>query len=314
MKRLTMKDKTYVRLIQSGVQLLEGTINVMVLLLFIGCIAFGVYAMWDSNQLYVDANATQYEQYKPRAEDKDNRSFNELKEINEEVIGWLSVYGTNIDYPLTQAEDNETYVNTSVTGEKVLSGSIFLDYRNQSDFSDFNSIIYGHHMNQQVMFGEIGEFQDEAYFQERRYGKLYNGKKEYGIEFFAFVEADGYDKSIYTPAIIAPDKQQDYLAGLLEKALHIREIEDNSFEHLVLLSTCTSSVTNGRHILVGRLSDTIYDDYFLKAAIAGEFDNGDWNNPIFWGIIVILVFVTVTLALFQRHRTRKGTTWNKKVD
>jgi sortase, SrtB family len=305
MKRLSIKDKNYVRLIHKGVQLLEGTINVMVLFLFIGCTAFGAYAMWDSNQLYVDADARQYEQYKPI--DKDTRSFAELKEINEEVIGWLTVYGTNIDYPLLQAEDNETYVNTSITGEKVLSGSIFLDHRNQPDFSDFNSIIYGHHMDKQMMFGDIGEFQDEAYFKERRYGQIYDGKDEYGIEFFAFVEADGYDKSVYSPALIKPESQQEYLAGILEKALHSREIEVASLDRLVLLSTCTSNVTNGRHILVGQISDTLHDDPFIKAGMTGAIGQSDgyWNSRIFWLTIMMLVLVNVILILSKRKKSRK---------
>jgi len=181
MKKLSIQEKPYVRLIHKGVQLIEGTINVMVLLLFVGCIAFGAYAMWDSNQLYVEADTTQYEQYKPI--DTDTRSFAELKEINTDVIGWISVYGTNIDYPLVQTEDNETYVNTSITGEKVLSGSIFLDYRNRPDFSDFNSIIYGHHMDRALMFGDIGEFQDEEYFKERRYGRCIMARESMGLSF-----------------------------------------------------------------------------------------------------------------------------------
>jgi sortase, SrtB family len=305
MKKLSIQEKPYVRLIHRGVQLIEGTINVMVLLLFVGCIAFGAYAMWDSNQLYVEADTTQYEQYKPI--DTDTRSFAELKEINTDVIGWISVYGTNIDYPLVQTEDNETYVNTSITGEKVLSGSIFLDYRNRPDFSDFNSIIYGHHMDRALMFGDIGEFQDEEYFKERRYGRLYNGTREYGIEFFAFVEADGYDRSVYAPAITEMVSQQDYLEGLLGKALYSREVEGGSFDRLVLLSTCASSATNGRHILVGRLSDTLYEDPFMKEGMTGEFGTreGFWSYPIFWWFIAMLTIANVALSLSRSYEIWK---------
>jgi len=306
MKKPTSKEASYRRLIRQGIQLLESIINVMVLLLFLGCVAFGGYAMWDSHQLYVDADTTQYEQYKPK--DKDRRSFTELKAINNDVIGWLTVYGTNIDYPLVQAENNETYVNTSISGEKVLSGSIFLDYRNQSDFTDFNSIIYGHHMDKQLMFGEIGEFQDEVYFKERQYGKVYNGHQEYGIEFFAFVEADGYDKSVYAPAIVGVDRQQEYLTTLLEKALHTRAIDDGNLERLILLSTCTSGVTNGRHILVGQLSDKIYDDPFIKEGISRDFGNPYdlGTHPILIIIIVLLILVVIKI-LSNRHKKGEKT-------
>ncbi|MCG4817374.1 class B sortase, partial [Collinsella aerofaciens] len=73
-------------------------------------------------------------------------SFEQLKELNPEVFGWLTVYGTNIDYPVTQGKDNWKYVNTNALGEYSLSGAIFLDYTNRKDFQDFNSILYGHHM------------------------------------------------------------------------------------------------------------------------------------------------------------------------
>ena len=322
-----MKEPSYKRLIRKGIRLLESTVYVMVLLPFIGCIAFGVYAMWDSNQLYVEADANAYEQYKPR--NQDTRSFAELQEINNEIIGWLQVYGTNIDYPLVQADNNEKYVNMSVSGEAVLSGAIFLDYRNQADFSDFNTIIYGHHMSNQVMFGEIGEFQDETYFKEHKYGKIHDGQREYGIEFFAFLETDGYDKSVYMPAITETDRQQEYLANILERALHTRDIESvamsmvggnveiadtdiaggnvetvnmdisgGEMNRLVLLSTCTTLATNGRHILIGRISDTVYEDTFIKEGLIAEFGNADtlWSNQMIYTTLFVLVVINILLA------------------
>jgi sortase, SrtB family len=310
-----MREATYKWLIRKGIRLLESTIYVMVLLPFMGCIAFGVYAIWDSNQLYAEADAKAYEQYKPR--NQDTRSFAELQAINEEVIGWLQVYGTNIDYPLVQADNNEKYVNMSVSGEAVLSGAIFLDYRNQADFSDFNTIIYGHHMNNQVMFGEIGEFQDETYFKERQYGKIHDGQREYGIEFFAFLETDGYDRSVYMPAITEVDRQQEYLANILERALHTRDIEavtmdiaDGEMNRWVLLSTCTTRATNGRHILIGRISDTVYEDTFIKEGLVAEFGNENnlWSNQVIYAMLFALIVIGILLT--KKYKPTKERRWN----
>ena len=300
MKKSTIKEMSCVQLIQKGIRLLEGTITMMVLLLFLSCIAFGMYAVWDSDQLYEEADVAKYAQYKPSGEDM--RSFEELKQINPEVIGWLNVYGTNIDYPLVQGIDNETYINTSATGERVLSGSIFLDYRNQPDLSDFNNIIYGHHMSKRVMFGEIGEFQEEQYFNERPYGKMQIGEKEYGIEFFAFVEADGYDREIYTPAVTGEDRKKEYLDRLLERALYVREIENNQLDRVVLLSTCTTNATNGRHILIGQLTDTIYEDTFLKNTMIDGLGN---KKSFLEKYILLLVSILLVLNIMFGRRYKR---------
>lgn len=163
------------KLLRFLVKLASGIVNFAVLAACLLLFSYGCYAVWDSQQLTQAADAKQYEIYKPT--DEDTRSFVELQAINPDVFGWLNVYGTNIDYPLLQGEDNSKYVNTNVDGEYSLIGALFLDYRNKPDFSDFNSIIYGHHMAEDKMFGDIADFADRGFFDSHRYGSLfYEGK------------------------------------------------------------------------------------------------------------------------------------------
>ena len=157
-------------------------------------ILYGVYAFWDTRQVYDAASVQKYKTYKP--EKDDSVSFEQLQAQNPEVIGWLHVYGTKIDYPFTQAEDNSKYVNTDVMGEYALSGSLFLDCMNAPDFSNFNNIIYGHHMEKELMFGDLGHYEDEMYFNTHEYGNLYYSGQDHGVHFFAFVKADAYDNMI----------------------------------------------------------------------------------------------------------------------
>lgn len=234
------------------IRLLDSTVNFAVLTSFLLLFSYGCYALWDSRQVFKAADAGQYEVYKPTEDD--SRSFEELQAVNPEVAGWLTVYGTQIDYPFTQAEGNHKYINTDVEGNYSLAGSIFLDYRNQKDFSDFNSIMYGHHMAENAMFGDLANFQEKEYFDSHRKGNLYFDGKDHPLEFFAFLEADAYDSGIYDPAV-PEKKRQEYLDRILKISLHQREIEVDITDHLVLLSTCTSESTNGRHILVGRICD-----------------------------------------------------------
>ena len=253
MKVKTMGKKT--------VKATNSIINTAVLTIVVLLIAFAGYALWDSKQLYQGADKSNYAVYKPTEEDE-GKSFKELQIINPEVFAWLTVYGTNIDYPVTQGSDNMKYVNTNAEGQYSLSGAIFLDTDNSKDFSDFNSILYGHHMAKKVMFGEIDEFADKSKFDSHRYGNLYFDGKDHGIEFFAFLHTDAYDHAVFN-ANVNDDARQSYLDNLLVKATHARDIGVTIHDHIVLLSTCSSDSTNGRDILIGKLTDEVFDDQII---------------------------------------------------
>ncbi|MCL2046011.1 MAG: class B sortase [Oscillospiraceae bacterium] len=253
-------------------------INNTVLIAIVVLVAFATYALWDSKQLHQTADKSNYAAYRPTEEDE-GKSFKELQEINSEVIAWLTVYGTNIDYPMTQGPDNMKYVNTSAEGYYSLSGAIFLDYNNNKDFSDFNSIIYGHHMAKKVMFGEIGEFADKDMFDSHEYGNLYVNEKDYEIEFFAFLHVNAYDSTVFY-ANVRDEDREAYLENLLEKAMYIRDIGVTIDDRIILLSTCSDNSTNGRDILVGRLREKVIDETIIdtKDDNDSENDNTEINN------------------------------------
>jgi len=293
-------QKTGYGLIRKGVRILDSAINLVVLLLFLLCLSVGGYALWDSHQIYQEANRQRYEQYKPTADD--SLSFQELQQINPDVFGWLTIYGTNIDYPLVQGESNDTYLNTSVTGENVLSGSIFLDCRNQRDFSDFNSIIYGHHMDKQAMFGELDQFVDDTFFAGHQYGELYYNGTAHGLELFAFLETDAYN-SIYTPAVVKAEDQEEYISSLWQQASQLRDIPVLPSDHIVLLSTCASLETNGRYILVAKISTTVYENPFYEEAVTGE--GVDWLSRVpVWLLAVMFLLAAGVLLMIIRRRKR----------
>jgi len=246
------------------IRIANGLINTFVLIVILLLLAFGCYTLWDSGQVYGAANSRHYEMFKPTAENGD-KPFKELQAINPDVFAWLTVYGTNIDYPVVQGKDNIKYVNTSAEGKHSLSGAIFLDYRSSPDFSDFSSILYGHYMDASAMFGEIGMFSDEDYFNARKYGTIYYGGQEHGLEFFAFLHADAYDNSVFRVKVTGEDEQQAYLQLLMEMAMHTRaDVPVTIDDRIVLLSTCSSDSTNGRDILIGKIIEEIYDNPFAK--------------------------------------------------
>ncbi|MDR1358540.1 MAG: class B sortase [Coriobacteriales bacterium] len=293
---------------RKAIRIADSVVNTAVLLIVVALLAIGGYALWDSSQVYDAASAARYETYKP-GDSGEDQTFEELKAINSDVFAWLTVYGTHIDYPVAQGQDNMKYVNTDAEGRYSLSGSIFLDEGSSKDFSDFSSIFYGHHMEQNAMFGEIGLFVDKAYFDARRYGALYYSEQWHGLEFFAFLRADAYDNAVFRVKIEGEEAQQEYLALLLAMADHTRDIGVTTADRIVLLSTCSPSPTNGRDILVGRITDEIYENPFAEEEQTG--DNEDSVDAAsLWAIILPVVAVAglamiVILVLLRRKRRKR---------
>lgn len=103
-------------------------VTAIVALFLILAAAYSGYALWDNAQVYgaVDDIQSQLLKLKPDPEQKDGgASFEELRKINPDVCGWITLDHTKIDYPILQGEDNLTYINTDVYGDFALSGSIF---------------------------------------------------------------------------------------------------------------------------------------------------------------------------------------------
>ena len=210
---------------------------------------FGCYGIWDSNQIYQEADKARYEEYRPGEE---TLSFEELRRLNEEVFGWLTVYGTNIDYPLVQAEDNEKYVNTDASGEFSLSGALFLDYRNEKDFSDFNSIIYGHHMKNGSMFSGLTEYKKQEFYDSHSVALLLTPDKNYEIEFFAGYVASVQDKAWELAFPSDPDFTE-WLDKTKERSCFTSGITPAVTDRILTLSTCSYEFNNARFVLLGVL-------------------------------------------------------------
>ena len=96
----------------------------------------------------------------------------EVKEVNRQAIAWLTIPDTDLDYPIAQAEDNEFYLWKGFNGQRNGTGTPFLDYRCKSDFSGYNSIIYGHNMEQMLMFATIRFYRDKSFMEEHPEGWL----------------------------------------------------------------------------------------------------------------------------------------------
>lgn len=217
---------------------------------------YGGYSLWDTAMVYNGAFlSSDLLQYKPAAggDPDSNPTLNELQAINPDVCAWLTIDDTHIDYPVVIGDDDMEYVNKDVYGEFALSGSIFLDSDSSRDLSDSYTLVYGHHMDNGAMFGDVVEFVNADYFESHPTGTLYLPDATYHIEIFACVQVDAYDSMVYNPKAQPDGDVSELLNYVDEIAVQSRYIGVQPGDQVIGLSTCAEAETNGRVVIFGRL-------------------------------------------------------------
>lgn len=216
---------------------------------------YGGYSLWDTAMVFNGAFlSSDLLQFKPAAGDPDsNPTLAELQAINPDVLGWLTIDDTHIDYPVVIGETDMEYVNKDVYGDFALSGSIFMDSDNARDLSDTYTLVYGHHMDNGAMFGDVVEFVNTDYFESHPSGTLYLPDATYTIEIFACVQVDAFDSMVYDPLAQEGDVSE-LLHYVDEIAVQSRYIGVQPTDKVIGLSTCAEAETNGRVVIFGRLA------------------------------------------------------------
>ena len=108
-------------------------------------------------------------------------SFDELRKINPDIVGWIRIADTSIDYPIVRTDNNDTYLDTDFEGKKNPSGAIFLDCDSEPDFSGRHNIIYGHHMKNGSMFKDIIKYKDESFYRAHQDIVIYTPQREFHL-------------------------------------------------------------------------------------------------------------------------------------
>lgn len=240
-----------VRLTRIGNSILSLFAMMMIMIM----LAYGGYSLWDSYMVNQGGFlSSDLLKYKPKGDPEAAKlSLADLMALNEDVLAWLTIDDTHVDYPVVQGETDMEYINKDVMGDFALAGSIFLSCLNTPDFSDQYNLIYGHHMDNGGMFGDIVEFVDAKYFEEHPTGILFMPDKTFDIQMFACMEADGYDRLIYR---VGPEYgTEELLAYLEESSTQYRDIGVTTEDQIVAFSTCVDAATNGRIILFGRMQE-----------------------------------------------------------
>lgn len=235
---------------------LEKLIELGALAVFLWLLFIGVYAFYDAQNvnesgklgddiIEVAAKAG------VSATDEDF-DFSEFKTINPEIVGWIQIDGTNIDFPVLQSKDNSKYLVKDYKGEFATAGSIFVDYRNNKFLDNF-TVIYGHRMKNGLMFSDITLYKDRKFFDEHRLGMLYTEQGKYKMEAIGFAVITLANTDIYNVPVYK-DKPVAAYDTYKRDSLYMADYKVNSGDKLLLLTTCDKDARHKRDVLLVKLS------------------------------------------------------------
>ncbi|MGN1400126.1 MAG: class B sortase [Bacillus sp. (in: firmicutes)] len=184
---------------------------------------------------------------------KSDYDFSSLLETNPDTVGWISINGTEVDYPVVQTTDNDYYLTHNFNREEAKEGCIFMDYRNESMSLGPHTILYGHHMRNGSMFHDLKKYENQDFLENHSYieyrsvdGILYRWQV-----FSSYITDLSFN---YLQLDFASD--EDYLSFLQtirDKSQVTVDIDLSTEDQILTLSTCTYEVEDGRRVVHAKL-------------------------------------------------------------
>ena len=184
--------------------------------------------------------------------------FEALAEESSSIIGWIYSEGTPINYPIVQGEDNQYYLRKLANGEYNYGGSIFADFRNTPDLSDRNTLIYGHNLTDDSMFGTLIEYKKQDYYEKRPHLWILTPEMAYRVDLVAGVVTPS-DSDAYT-LFESQEALHSYLADAVSQSKFQSNVDIGSVERIVTLSTCSYEFNAARFVVIGSLVPITYGE------------------------------------------------------
>ena len=179
-------------------------------------------------------------------------NFEALQQSNPDIIGWIYCPDTAINYPVLRGEDNDVYLHRSFDGEYCYSGSIFVEAANRADFSDDNTVIYGHNMLDGSMFHCLADWKDQSFYEAPPVIWLLTPEQNYRVELFAGYTT-GARGDAYQLRLPTESERTKYLNAALAQSDFQSDYRPASDGRWVLLSTCAYDFNEARYVLHGEL-------------------------------------------------------------
>ncbi|WP_368197348.1 class B sortase [Bacillus pumilus] len=181
-------------------------------------------------------------------------SFDELRKVNDDIVGWINMKDTMIQYPIVQSRDNAFYLTRNYLKNDTRAGSIFMDYRNDVLHESPNTVVYGHRMRDGSMFAGLTNYLKKDFFDEHRtfqYDTLY---QSYEAEIFAVYETT-VDFNYIQTDFRDLGEYAHYLQAVRKKSIYQTKTDVSTDDLILTLSTCDHVLApkNGRLVVQAKL-------------------------------------------------------------
>ena len=230
------------------------TITNIILVILLGVIAFSGWKIYNIMSAY-SADRNSYDEISQAAQQgvfNGEIDFDALKEINPDVVGWVYLKGTNIDYPIVKAYDNSKYLHTLFNGNAGGAGTLFTDAGTMDPFNQFSTVVYGHNMNDGSMFHNLRKFKDPDFVKDHGTFDLILLDGKYHLEVYAFLNVAS-DSGIYRINVDGEDECQKFINLINSQASYVANMTLTPEDRIVLLSTCAYEFDNARYVIVGKM-------------------------------------------------------------
>ena len=176
--------------------------------------------------------------------------FAALREQNEDCIGWIYFEDPDISYPIMQGADNNEYLRTTFLREARTAGSIFIDSANSRDFSDDNTLVYGHNMKDGTMFGQLKNYEKEEFYRKNPQFLI---ETPQGLSYYTIyaccVSDVGTQENVFSISFSDAEQYADYQKQVKERSLYDTGVEVTPEQKTVTLVTCNQAGENYRLLL-----------------------------------------------------------------
>ena len=173
--------------------------------------------------------------------------FDVLLAQNPDTVGWIRIPDTRIDYPIVQAEDNETYLHTAFDGSENIHGTIYLDCDSDPDFYGWNHPLYGHHMRDGSMFKDVIKFKDKDYFKAHQYFEIYTPARTIHLKAVSCYYTDS--NGIVRMTEFSSQEAFDQWTKERLEPCSFAEIPEHSVDSMFVLVTCSYETNDARTLL-----------------------------------------------------------------
>lgn len=186
-------------------------------------------------------------------------NLGELQKENADVVAWIRFDHMDLSYPIMYSGDNETYLHADLNKEYSKAGTLFVDQKNQPDFSDGNTIVYGHNMKNGSMFGKLKKYKKDGFYEDNQYFTIYTNEAAMRYHIFAYYDTDETD-SYYFTSYEGEEALGNLFSEFQRKSYYDTGVEVTPEDKTVTLSTC--SAEGMRFLVIGVLEET--HDYTQK--------------------------------------------------